>query len=188
MTGKGASIEGWIGARQRVALSCVAAVCLTAFRARSSVTYSRREELVTVRAVPGKDTSALTMTKPSEKLNILYCEGDAEVVASQAVHIQKVGHQVTTAVGRKGVEDAIAKGKFDMVVLGPTLSRNDRHHLPYMVKKSSQATRVLVMHADGKRHPYVDANLDTGQSIDVLIETISSMLSTQKSMGATAGR
>jgi DNA-binding NtrC family response regulator len=152
------------------------------------VTYSRREELVTVRAVPGKDTSALTMTKPSEKLNILYCEGDAEVVASQAVHIQKVGHQVTTAVGRKGVEDAIAKGKFDMVVLGPTLSRNDRHHLPYMVKKSSQATRVLVMHADGGRHPYVDANLDTGQSIDVLIETISSMLSTQKSMGATAGR
>jgi hypothetical protein len=34
----------------------------------------------------------------------------------------------------------------------------------------------------------VDANLDTGQSIDVLIDIISSMVSTQKSMGATAGR
>src|SRR5207248_7029264 len=99
------------------------------------------------------------MAKPSGKLRILYCEGDTEVVASQAVHIQKVGHQVTTAVGRKGVEEALAKGQFDLVVLGPTLSRNDRHHLPYMVKKSHQETRVLVMHTDGGRHPYVDANL-----------------------------
>ena len=127
------------------------------------------------------------MAKPSGKLKILYGEGDAEVVASQALHIQKVGHQVTTAVGRKGVEEALTKDKFDLVVLGPTLSRNDRHHLPYMVKKSHPETRVLVMHADGGRHPYVDANLDTGQSIDVLIEMIKSMVSTQKAMGATAG-
>jgi hypothetical protein len=33
----------------------------------------------------------------------------------------------------------------------------------------------------------VDANLDTGQSIDVLIEMIASMVSTQKVMGASAG-
>jgi hypothetical protein len=130
-------------------------------------------------------TLARIMTKPSGKLKILYGEGDAEVVASQAVHIEKVGHEVTTAVGRKGVQEALGKEKFDLVVLGPTLSKNDRHHLPYMV---NGATRVLVMHADGGRHPYVDANLDTGQSIDVLIEMIASMVSTQKTMGATAGR
>ncbi len=128
------------------------------------------------------------MAKLLGKLKILYAEGDAEVVASQAVHIEKVGHQVTTAVGRKGVEEKLAKDRFDLVVLGPTLSRNDRHHLPYMVKKAAHETRVLVMHADGGRHPYVDANLDTGQSIDVLIEMIASMVSTQKAMGATAGR
>ena len=128
------------------------------------------------------------MTKPSGKLKILYGEGDAEVVASQAVHIEKVGHQVTTAVGRKGVQEALGKDKFDLVVLGPTLSKNDRHHLPYMVKKANGATCVLVMHADGGRHPYVDANLDTGQSIDVLIEMIASMVSSPKTMGATAGR
>jgi DNA-binding NtrC family response regulator len=133
-------------------------------------------------------TLARIMTKPSGKLKILYGEGDAEVVASQAVHIEKVGHEVTTAVGRKGVQEALGKDKFDLVVLGPTLSKNDRHHLPYMVKKANGATRVLVMHADGGRHPYVDANLDTGQSIDVLIEMIASMVSTQKTMGATAGR
>jgi len=77
------------------------------------------------------------MTKPSGKLKILYGEGDAEVVASQAVHIEKVGHQVTTAVGRKGVQEALGKDNFDLVVLGPTLSKNDRHHLPYMVKKAN---------------------------------------------------
>jgi hypothetical protein len=62
---------------------------------------------------------------------------------------------------------------FDLVVLGPTLTRNDRHHIPYMVKKHHQGTRVLVMHTDGERHPYVDANIDTGSSMESLIAKIS---------------
>src|SRR5215813_13383404 len=126
------------------------------------------------------------MAKSSFKLNILYSEGDAEVVAAQAVSMQKAGHQVTTATGRKEVEAALKQHSFDLVILGPTLSRNDRHHLPYMVKKAHEGTRVLVMHSDGGRHPYVDKATDTGQSIDVLIEMIKSMVSTQKAMGATA--
>jgi DNA-binding NtrC family response regulator len=124
----------------------------------------------------------------SSKLNILYAEGDADVLASQAALLQKAGHQVTTAVGRKGVEEFLKHHTYDLLVLGPTLSRNDRHHLPYMVKKSHENTRVLVMHADGSRHPYVDGNTDTGQSIDHLIEMISSMMAHQKSMAAGAGR
>src|SRR5271157_3948978 len=95
--------------------------------------------------------------KSSVQLRILYGEGDAEVIASQAVSIQKAGHQVETAVGRKGVEEAARRGTFDLVILGPTLSKNDRHHLPYSIKKA-QATRILVMHTDGERHPAVDAN------------------------------
>jgi hypothetical protein len=63
---------------------------------------------------------------------------------------------------------------FDLVVLGPTLTKNDRHHLPYMVKKH-EGTRVLVMHTDGERHPAVDANLDTGRSIDALLEKIAAL-------------
>jgi DNA-binding NtrC family response regulator len=116
------------------------------------------------------------MAKSAFKLKILYSEGDSEVLASQAAAIQKAGHHVDTAVGRKGVEDALRRDAFDLVVLGPTLSRNDRHHLPYMVKKVHEGTRVLVMHADGGRHPYVDANTDTGQSIDVLVEKIASLM------------
>jgi DNA-binding NtrC family response regulator len=114
--------------------------------------------------------------KSAHKLKILYGEGDAEVLASQAVSIQMGGHHVTPAEGRQGVLDALQRDTFDLVVLGPTLTRNDRHHLPYMVKKAHPGTRVLVMHTDGERHPQVDANLETGRSIDDLVAKIAVML------------
>jgi len=120
------------------------------------------------------------MAKSSFKLKILYGEGDAEVLTSQAEAIKKAGHQVTTAEGRKGVEQALKNDAFDLVLLGPTLTRNDRHHLPYMVKKGHEGTRVLVMHADGGRHPYVDVATDTGRSIESILETISSMIAQEK--------
>jgi DNA-binding NtrC family response regulator len=109
------------------------------------------------------------------KLKILYSEGDAEVLASQSASIQKAGHHVTTADGRKAVEEQLRRDAFDLVILGPTLSRNDRHHLPYMVKKSHEGTRVLVLHADGGRHPQVDAILETGHRMETLLETIANL-------------
>jgi DNA-binding NtrC family response regulator len=115
--------------------------------------------------------------KSSFQLKILYGEGDAEVLAAQAVSIQKAGHHVTTAEGRQGVIEALRRDAFDLVVLGPTLTRNDRHHLPYVIKKTHTGTRVLVMHSDGERHPEVDASIETGRSINALLETIASMMS-----------
>ena len=109
------------------------------------------------------------------KLKILYGEGDADVQASTAAAFEKAGHTVEKAVGRKAVQAALDKGGFDLVVLGPTLSRNDRHHLPYMVKKAQAETSVLVMHADGSRHPYVDACVDTGSSMDTVLNRIETM-------------
>jgi DNA-binding NtrC family response regulator len=114
-------------------------------------------------------------TKSSLKLKVLYGEGDAEVLAAQAVSIQKAGHDVIQAIGRQGVEEELERGGFDLVVLGPTLTRNDRHHLPYKVKKAHAGTRVLVMHTDGERHPQVDANIETGRSIDELVAKIAEM-------------
>ena len=127
------------------------------------------------------------MATSSFKLKILYGEGDAEVLAAQAVSIQKAGRQVETAVGRKGVEEAMRQKAFDLVVLGPTLTRDDRHHLPYMVKKNHAGTRVLVMHCDGERHPQVDATIDTGSSMDVLIQKITSAFA-PKAAAAAAGK
>jgi len=97
-------------------------------------------------------------------------------------------------VGRKGVEEALRRAAFDLVVLGPTLTKNDRHHLPYMVKKAHAGTKVLVMHTDGERHPAVDANIDTGRSIEVLVAKIASLMTkgavaqSMMAKGAAAGK
>jgi DNA-binding NtrC family response regulator len=125
------------------------------------------------------------------KLKILYGEGDADAQASTAASFEKAGHTVEKAVGRKAVEAAIGRGRFDLVVLGPTLSRNDRHHLPYMVKKAQAEASVLVMHADGGRHPYVDACTDTGASVENVLARIESMAIAgmmPTAVGAAAGR
>ena len=111
----------------------------------------------------------------SAQLKVLYCEGDEEVLASQAQCIQNAGHRVETAAGRKAAEQALRQGTYDLVVLGPTLTKNDRHHLAYMVKKANEHTRVLVMHTDGERHPAVDANLDTGRSIQEVVAKIAAL-------------
>ena len=125
--------------------------------------------------------------KAASKLTILYGEGDAEVLAAQAVSIQKAGHQVQTAEGRKGVLEALKTGKFDLVLIGSSMNRDDRHHLPYMVKKSQAATRILVMHADGARHPAVDGNVDTGISMESLLEKIAALMG-KGAKAAGAGR
>lgn len=109
------------------------------------------------------------------RLRILYGEGDGEILKAQAAAMEKAGHTVEQAESRKGVEEALKKSAFDLVVLGATLSRNDRHHLPYMAKKANAGTSVLVMHADGSRHPNVDACTDTGASLETVLRRIEEM-------------
>ncbi len=120
------------------------------------------------------------------KLKILYGEGDAEAQAPTAEAFEKAGHAVEKVIGRKALEAALGKTAFDLVVLGPTLSRNDRHHLPYIVKKTHEQTSVLVMHADGSRHPYVDACTDTGTSIEMVLARIEGMKIAGMMPGAAA--
>jgi DNA-binding NtrC family response regulator len=119
------------------------------------------------------------------KLKVLYGELDEQILADQAATLEKAGYHVQTAIGRKGVQAVLQNGTFDLVILGPTLTRDDRHHLPYMVKKAHKETRVLVMHTDGSRHPSVDANIDTGSSMEHLLEKISGLQT--KVTGAAAG-
>lgn len=117
----------------------------------------------------------LTLMAKAAKLKILYGEGDIDAQTETSAAFEKAGHTVEKAIGRKAVQSALDKGQFDLVVLGPTLSRNDRHHLPYMVKKAQAETSVLVMHADGSRHPYVDACTDTGASVESVLARIEGM-------------
>lgn len=122
------------------------------------------------------------------KLKVLYGELNEEVLASQAAELQKAGHQVQTALGRKTVQEALNSGSFDLVILGATLTRDDRHHLPYMVKKSNKTSKVLVLHTDGSRHPYVDGNIDTGEDMQHLLAKITAVTGAVKAAAAAAGR
>jgi DNA-binding NtrC family response regulator len=109
------------------------------------------------------------------KLRILYGEGDEDILKAHAAAMEKAGYTVHQAVGRKAVQETLNNGHFDLLVLGASLSRNDRHHLPYMAKKACAEISVLVMHADGTRHPYVDACTDTGASMETVLARIESM-------------
>lgn len=106
---------------------------------------------------------------------ILYGENDAEVLASEAAKLTKAGYGVTTAAGRKEIEAALARERFDLVILGHTLTRNDRHHLPYMAKKSHEGTRVLVLHFSGSHHA-VDKALDSRDGEKAVLNAIAELL------------
>jgi DNA-binding NtrC family response regulator len=127
--------------------------------------------------------------KVPSQLKVLYAEGNEAVLAGQAESLRAAGHRVETALGRKATEEQLRSSKYDLVVLGPTLTKNDRHHLPYMVKKANENTRVLVMHTDGERHPAVDANLDTGRGIQDVATKIAAMWpKAEAAKAAAAGR
>ena len=114
-------------------------------------------------------------TSAKASIKILYGECDESVLATHAAEMKKAGHHVTTAIGRSGVQDALKRDAFDLVILGSTLTKDDRHHLPYMVKKSHEGTKVLVMHARGRHHE-VDATIDAGTSMHFVLEKIARVI------------
>jgi len=111
-------------------------------------------------------------------IRILYAESDENTLSGQAAEMKKAGHQVTTAVNRNTVQEALRHRAFDLVILGATLSKDDRHHLPYVVKKSHAATKVLVMHA-GTHHHEVDAVVDSNLSMQRILERITALVQPQ---------
>jgi len=118
-----------------------------------------------------------TAQKPahSATIKILYGESDEQTLSGQAAEMTKAGHHVTTALNRQGVQEALRQGAFDLVILGATLSKDDRHHLPYMVKKAHAGTKVLVMHA-GTHHHEVDAAVDPNISMHRILEKIAALI------------
>jgi DNA-binding NtrC family response regulator len=105
---------------------------------------------------------------------ILYCENDADLLNAQSKAFEKAGYTVECAQGRAASEQALRKGNYDVVVLGHTLTKDDRHHLPYMAKKSGEDTQVLVLHASGK-HPAVDCAVDSRDGEKAVLAALSSL-------------
>jgi len=128
--------------------------------------------------VPATAQKSAPQTTQKSTVKVLYGESDEKTLAAQSAEMQKAGHHVTTALNRKGVQDALKSDAFDLVILGSTLSKEDRHHLPYMVKKAHEGTKVLVMHA-GSRHHEVDAAIDPTMSMHRILEKIAALLQPQ---------
>jgi DNA-binding NtrC family response regulator len=108
-------------------------------------------------------------------IKILYGELDESTLSAQSGEMKEAGHQVTTAQNRQAVQEALRRDTFDLVILGATLSKDDRHHLPYMVNKAHEGTKVLVMHA-GTHHHEVDAVVDSNMSMQRILERIAALL------------
>lgn len=117
-------------------------------------------------------------THSKNAIKILYAESDENVLTAQAAEMKKAGHHITPAIGRQAALQALKGDAFDLVILGSTLSKDDRHHIPYMVKKAHQGTKVLVMHTGGRHHE-VDATIDANTSMQFVLEKIARILSEQ---------
>ena len=109
------------------------------------------------------------------KATILYGEGNAAVQGEQLKMFEKAGYAVVCALGRKAIEEAVKKSAFGLVILGHSLSKDDRHHLPYMAKKANPATRILVLHASCK-HPKVDIAMDSRDGERKVVKAVASLL------------
>lgn len=109
------------------------------------------------------------------KGKILYGENDKHVLAEQTKIFEQAGYTVEAAIGRAAIEQAVRASKYDVVVLGHTLSKDDRHHLPYMAKKSGEDTQVLVLHASGKHHA-VDFAIDSREGAEAVLNAMHTLM------------
>ena len=128
----------------------------------------------------GQKTALQSTTASSIK--ILYGESNEQTLSAQSAEMTNAGHHVTTALDRKGVTEALRRDTFELVILGATLSKDDRHHLPYMVKKAHAGTKVLVMHAGTRGMGWiahdaieVDDAIDPSLSMHRILEKIATL-------------
>ena len=106
-----------------------------------------------------------------EQLTVLYGEGDKKASAALAAAFAKEGFRVTLAVGRNEFEQKLGSGAYDVAVLGHTLTRDDRHHLPYKIRKAHPQCRILVLHASAKHHE-VDLCMDSRRGEAAVVEAV----------------
>jgi len=116
------------------------------------------------------------------KPTILYGEANGQVLSEQLKTFEKTRCNVATALGRAAVEQALRAKSYTLVVFGHTLSKDDRHHLPYMAKKANAATRILVLHASCK-HPKVDLAIDSRYGEHTILQAVRTLLADEREAG-----
>jgi DNA-binding NtrC family response regulator len=118
------------------------------------------------------------MAKPAVKQakgKLLYGEANQKVVAEQVAHFERAGYQVETAIGRAAIVEALRHGNYCALVLGHTLTKDDRHHIPYMSRKADAELPIMVLHASGKHHE-VDVAIDSRYGFDAVIRALDQLV------------
>ena len=128
----------------------------------------------------GKIAPKSTRSAAVSQGKILYCENDVNEMDEQSRVFEGAGYTVERVQGKPAAVEAFRNGTYDAAVLGHTLTKDERHHLAYMAKKSSEETQVLVLHASGK-HPAVDFAIDSRKGAEEVLEVLN-MLVQQKSL------
>jgi len=128
----------------------------------------------------GKIAPKSTRTANIPRGKILYCENDVHEMEEQSKVFERAGYTVERVQGKPAAVEALRNSTYDAAVLGHTLTKDERHHLAYMAKKSSEETQVLVLHASGK-HPAVDFAIDSRRGTQEVLEALD-MLVQQKSL------
>jgi DNA-binding response OmpR family regulator len=131
-----------------------------------------------------KTAAKPTPVAPRSEGRILYAENDAAVSAAESKIFEQAGYAVDRALGRAATEQALRANQYDAIVLGHTLTKDDRHHLPYMAKKSNAYAAVMVLHASGK-HPAVDYAMDSRQGDKEVLSALKSLVE-QKALAAVS--
>ena len=62
-------------------------------------------------------------TAHQSTIKILYGETDENALSTQPAAMTKAGHHVTTALDRQGVQEALRRDAFDLVILGATFQK-----------------------------------------------------------------
>jgi DNA-binding NtrC family response regulator len=109
------------------------------------------------------------------KGKLLYGEANQKVLSEQVAHFENAGYQVETAVGRGAIVEALRRGHYCALVLGHTLSKDDRHHIPYMSRKADEELPIMVLHASGKHHE-VDIAIDSRYGFDAVLKALDELV------------
>jgi PAS domain S-box-containing protein len=104
----------------------------------------------------------------------ILCVGrDVSLLKVQCELFNRKGYDATPALSLAGGEEALAKQKFDLVVLDFTLNMTERKVLTDTTKEVSEETMVLILHASGMRdNPLADAAVDSRNGVEAVLQAV----------------
>lgn len=108
---------------------------------------------------------------------ILLVERERALLESEKMLYERRGYRVLSAQTRSRAEQLLSSEWAEVVVLGHSLSRDDREVLIAKSRLISPQTRILVVHASGAFQPVPpDAAVDSRDGIEQVFAAFDSLL------------